>query len=82
MITPIDNFDVYEFKRRKKGTNISDLMDFVESGEKAGLVDLRGRVPQNVYTMLSRVIRQRKLPLHVIKQGDEVYVVRKDPGEK
>ena len=41
MITPIDNFDVYEFKRRE-GENVKDLMDFLESGEKAGLVDLRG----------------------------------------
>jgi len=77
MITPIDINDIPRIRGRN-GSNIQDVMDFLESGGKACLIDLRGRTPRNVRQMMDNLVRNRDLPIHVHQRGDRIYLIRKD----
>ena len=81
MITPVDIDTIPQSMKGKttgNGSNIKDITDFIESGEKACVVDLRGRTVRNAGSALAQTIKKMDLPLVCIRRGDNVYIIRKD----
>lgn len=77
-IDDIPNANAY-----KLGWYEKDLNDFLETGYAACEVVIpAGRTPKLVYGAFQRAIRRTKAPVHVIKRGDRIFLLKESaaPG--
>jgi len=60
-----------------------DLNDFLETGYVACEIQIpKGRTPKLVYGGFQRAVRRTKAPVHVMKRGDRIFLLKKSaaPG--
>jgi len=55
-----------------------DLNDFLETGYVACEIQIpKGRTPKLVYDGFQRAVRRTKAPVHVMKRGDRIFLLKK-----
>ena len=75
--------DIPDADAYKLGWYDRDLNDFMETGYAACEITIpKGRDPALVYRAFQRTVRRTKAPVHVMKRGDRVFLVKKSaaPG--
>lgn len=65
-------------RRTARGTWVTIVESFAESGEKAARLALNGASAKTARVSLSTACIRLGLPVAVVKRGDDVYLVRTD----
>jgi hypothetical protein len=77
MIIPIKPEDMIPAKE-KTGKNLRDLIEFMNTGEKYGRVELGDQTLSSKASCLRTAIRRSSLPLKQVQRKNELYIIRTD----